>query len=139
YACGSSPLIEYLVSHCRSYLFSTASPGASLAAAHAALRLLRQRGDARQGLRQSARALRSQLAALGLDVPPGDSPILPVILGSEERVLTISQQLAERAIYVPAIRPPTVPRGTARLRISLSTRHTGEQIEQLLTALRQAL
>lgn len=134
YVAGDETLIAYLVNHCRSYLFSTASPGLSLVAAHRALQLLIAMQARRQTLRLQATALRQRLQHIGMDVPRGDSPIIPVIVGSETRALQLSQQLWERGIYVPAIRPPTVAAGTCRLRISLSASHTDEQLERLLSA-----
>lgn len=137
YVAGDQKLIAYLVNHCRSYLFSTASPGLSLVAAHRALQLLVDMQDQRQSLRQQSTELRQQLRHLGLDVPARDSPIIPVIVGTEARVLELGEQLWERGLYVPAIRPPTVPEGTCRLRISLSTSHSTEQIERLVSALKE--
>ncbi len=135
YACGNQEFVEYLVNHCRSYLFSTAPPAASMAAARAALGRLARMTEPRQALRQTAKELRRRLGALGLDVPTGDSPIIPVIVGDAERATNLSAQLWFREIYVPAIRPPTVPPGTSRLRISLSTRHSSQDIDRLLSAL----
>lgn len=138
YVAGSEQLIAYLVNHCRSYLFSTASPGLSLVAAQRALQLLMGMQSERHQLRQTATALRSRLSQLGLMSSTGDSPIIPVIVGSEERAIAVSQHLWQRGIYVPAIRPPTVPVGTCRLRISLSTAHTPQHIDQLVVALSEA-
>lgn len=135
YVAGDQALIAYLVNHCRSYLFSTASPGLSLVAAQRALLLLIDMQDERQALRQRSAGLRQRLRDIGWDVPRGDSPIIPVVVGSETRVLELGEQLWGRGIYVPAIRPPTVPDGTCRLRISLSTSHTPEHLERLVAAL----
>ncbi|RMF42959.1 MAG: 8-amino-7-oxononanoate synthase [Planctomycetota bacterium] len=139
YAVGESPAIEYLVNRCRSYVFSTAPSPAVLAAARTSLRLLQHMHAQRQALRARSIALRERLRAIGAQVPSGDAPIVPVILGGEDRVLAIARQLLHQGIYVPAIRPPTVPVGACRLRISLSTRHTAEDLDRLLAALRPAL
>jgi 8-amino-7-oxononanoate synthase len=135
YICGDRSLIDYLVNHCRSYMFSTAPPPATMAAATAALGQLTNMSLARQRLRQTASQLRSRLASLGLSISAGDSPIIPVILGSEDRATRLSARLATRQICVPAIRPPTVPPGTSRLRISLSSQHSPQQIDLLVSAL----
>ncbi len=135
YVAGNRALIAYLVNHCRSYLFSTASPGLSLIAAQRGLQLLIAMQPQRLALRQQASQLRQRLRQIALDVPQGDSPIVPVIVGSETRALQLSQRLWEQGIYVPAIRPPTVPDGTCRLRISLSTSHTEEHLQRLIAAL----
>ena len=135
YVAGDDKLIGYLVNHCRSYLFSTAAPGLALFAAQRALQMLVNMHYERQALRSTARLLRQRLNEVGLASSVGDSPIIPVIVGSESRAVALSQQLWERGIYVPAIRPPTVPAGTCRLRVSLSTSHTPEHIDQLVTQL----
>ncbi|MCA9182868.1 MAG: 8-amino-7-oxononanoate synthase, partial [Planctomycetales bacterium] len=123
YVAGDEKLIDYLVNHCRSYLFSTAAPSLVVLAAQRTLQLLVNMQDERQSLRCTARLLRQRLSDLGLGSSIGDSPIIPVMVGSESRALALSRQLWERGIYVPAIRPPTVPDGTCRLRVSLSNSH----------------
>lgn len=135
YVAGDEKLIGYLVNHCRSYLFSTAAPGLVLLAAQRALQLLVNMQDERQTLRRTARRLRQRLSDLGLASSAGDSPIIPILVGSESRAVALSRQLWERGIYVPAIRPPTVPVGTSRLRVSLSTSHAPQHIDQLVSAL----
>lgn len=138
YVAGEEKLIDYLVNHCRSYLFSTAAPALVVLAAQRALQLLVNMQDERQSLRCTARLLRQRLHDLGLGSSIGDSPIIPVMVGSESRALALSRQLWERGIYVPAIRPPTVPEGTCRLRVSLSTSHTPQHIDQLVSALAES-
>ncbi len=135
YVAGPGDLIDYLVNHCRSYLFSTAAPSPALAAANRALQLLVDMPTERQKLRATARQLRIRLASLGLPHSSGDSPIVPIVLGSEQRVVAVSQQLWQAGLYVPAIRPPTVPVGTCRLRVSLSVQHTSQQIDRLVDEL----
>lgn len=135
YACGSSDLVEYLVNHCRSYLFSTAPPVPVVQAVAQAVRLLAGMSSARRQLRQHSQQLRRSLQQRGWSVPDGDSPIVPVLVGSENTALELSQRLAGLGLRVPAIRPPTVPRGTSRLRISLSSQHSGQDIQHLLDGL----
>jgi 8-amino-7-oxononanoate synthase len=134
YVAGQTKVIEYLVNRCRSYMFSTAPPGPALAAARAALQLLQSMPVQRQQLRVQASALRQAMRQLGWNVPLGDSPIIPVIVGSEQRALRFSQQLRSLGIWVPAIRPPTVPEQTCRLRISLAVQHSAEDCQRLVAA-----
>ncbi len=135
YVAGTQDLIEFLVNHCRSYLFSTAAPGLSLLAATKALELLRGMHVEREMLRQTAQELRQSLGQQGWPVFAGDSAIIPIIVGSEHRAMELSQHLWKSGIYVPAIRPPTVPENTCRLRISLSAKHSIDDRQRLVTAL----
>ena len=135
YVAGPQAMVEYVVNHCRSYLFSTSAPGPSLAAASKALELLRGMHVERELLRQKAKALRQSLHRAGWSVVAGDSPIVPLIVGSEQRVLELSQLLWQAGMYVPGIRPPTVPEGTCRLRISLSARHSMDECQRLVAAI----
>jgi len=116
------------VNRARPFIFTTATPPADAAAALAALRILcSTEGD----------ALVDRLRGHVRRVSPGHpSPIVPVVLGSEERALAASAALLERGLLVPAIRPPTVAPGTSRLRVSLSAAHTDTQVSDLIEALR---
>lgn len=127
YVAGPAPFVEMLENRARSYIFTTAPTPADTAAALAALRVVHGHDGA---------ALRARLRALVDRIAPGHpSPIIPVVLGSEERALAASAALLERGLWVPAIRPPTVPVGTARLRVTLSAAHTDEHVERLRRAL----
>jgi 8-amino-7-oxononanoate synthase len=127
FVAGPAPLIDLLVNRARSFVFTTASTPADTAAALAALRVMRSAdGD----------ALRATLRAHIERVAPGHaSPIIPILLGDEANALKASAFLLERGLLVPAIRPPTVPTGTSRLRIALSAAHTDAQVDALLDAL----
>lgn len=138
YAVGSKTAIEYLVNFCRSYIFSTAPPPCITAAAAQSIQCIRQMHRERTQLRQQSFAFRKRLRESGIDVPSGDSPIVPVVVGSEERVLQAAELMRQRGLVVPAIRPPTVPAGTSRLRISLSCRHRSEDLDRLHAALLDA-
>ncbi|MEM7478330.1 MAG: 8-amino-7-oxononanoate synthase [Planctomycetota bacterium] len=144
YACGSKSLVEFLVNHCRSYIFSTAPAINVMRALHCSLLQIQSMSKQREKLRTHARYLRKTLAEQGWrctvaanpqETTSGDSPIIPVIVGQSERAILLSQHLADRKIYVPAIRPPTVPAGLSRLRISLSSRHRDEDLAALVQAL----
>ena len=131
YIAGSRVLIDYLLNTARSFIFSTAPPASTAAAASAALDLCGgAEGDKR-------RAKLRQLAALFDPVPP--AAIHPLILGSEDDALRASEQLAQLGFHVPAIRPPTVPKGTSRLRVSLSAAHDPETVRTLAAALQGIL
>jgi 8-amino-7-oxononanoate synthase len=144
FVAGSRSLRDLLVNRARSFIFTTALPPPVAAAALAALELIDSpEGDRRRAIvRAHADRLAPQLAALratGLEPPfdtyPG-SPIQPFIVGSDAAALGLSATLASRQIFVPAIRPPTVPLGSARLRITLSAAHESVDLDRLLLALR---
>lgn len=136
---GSRALIETLVNRARPYIYTTALPPALAEALTAALAILRDEDWRRT--RVSALVTRFRKACRGADLALGDSatPIQPVMIGDSERALAVSQALADRGFYVPAIRPPTVPAGTARLRVSLSAAHEEAQVDGLAAALAEAL
>ncbi len=135
FASGSQLVIEFLLNHNRSYMFSTALPASVHHAANTAIGLIQTMASERAQLRTTARDVREHLRAQGWRVTGVDSPIIPVILESELEALQLSASLAETGLFIPAIRPPTVPRGTSRLRISLSAGHSSEQIHKLIDSL----
>ncbi len=127
FVAGPAAVIDLLVNRARTYIFTTAPSPADSAAALAAIEIL-QSGE---GAKLRDR-LRSSVDRIRLNHP---SPIIPIVLGDEAAALRASQQLLERGLLVPAIRPPTVPVGSSRLRVALSAAHTDEQINSLLDAL----
>lgn len=127
FVAGPAALIQLLVNRARPFIFTTAGAPPAAAAALAALALLQD---------QAGASLRDRLRLLVSRVRPGHpSPIIPLVVGSEEAALAAAQRLLDQGMFVPAIRPPTVPEGTSRLRISLSAAHTDEQVAALLTAI----
>jgi 8-amino-7-oxononanoate synthase len=126
-ACDA-PLADLLVNRARSFIFTTAPPPSIAAAALAALDIVRgeQGATLRVKLRHNIERLR----------PGHATPIIPIVLGDEARALGASRSLLERGILVPAIRPPTVPAGTSRLRVALSARHDSEMLDELTAGLR---
>ena len=132
---GSRSLIDWLINRARPYVFSTAPPAPAAAAAIAALDVVRDEPERRQTLLARATSLRIRLRQQGWDVGPTQSQIIPVIVREPDRAMQLGAALRERGLFVPAIRPPTVPEGEARLRISLTYGHTLEMIEQLAEAL----
>jgi glycine C-acetyltransferase/8-amino-7-oxononanoate synthase len=103
-------------------------------AAIAALQLVRDADDARKTLLANADKLRSELRMLGFEVPDGDSQILPVLIGDNDRTMQLSAKLLARGVFVQGIRPPTVPQGTARLRLTPMATHRPEHIERAIHA-----
>jgi 8-amino-7-oxononanoate synthase len=132
FVAGSETLIEYLIQRARSWVFSTAPPPAIAAAAREGLRILRAEPERRAALHANVRRFREGAAGLGLGLSNSETPIQPLVLGAEARALALSRYLYERGWWVAAIRPPTVPHGTARLRITLSATHSAAQIDGLL-------
>lgn len=135
FVAGSEALIETLIQHARSYIYTTAMPPALAEAAREALRLMRAESWRRDKLAALIRRFRAGAAALGLPLLESTTPIQPLIAGSAARALAWSAQLERCGILVPAVRPPTVPDGTARLRIVLSAAHEAADVDRLLDAL----
>jgi 8-amino-7-oxononanoate synthase len=133
FVAASRDVVDLIVNRARSYIFSTAPTPADAAAALAALRVLRSaEGAALKGL---LAALIERVAEAGFAPPGHPSPIIPVVLGSEQAALSASAALLEDGLWVPAIRPPTVPVGTSRLRVTLSAAHSDHDVSRLLQAL----
>lgn len=126
---------EYLLQFARHLIYSTAMPPAQVCAIHAALRAVRQGDDLRRTLADNIRYFRQHAGGGAWSLSASDSAIQPLIVGEEQAALRLSQQLRERGCWVNAIRPPTVPPGTSRLRITLSAAHSRDDIDQLLEAL----
>jgi 8-amino-7-oxononanoate synthase len=120
FVAGPAWAIEYLEQRARPFIFSTAAPPAVAAALDASLDLIAAEPERRERVRFLARYLRERLTAEGIAVPPGDSPIVPIVLGENERALAVAAVLQDAGFDVRAIRPPTVPAGTARLRVSIN-------------------
>jgi 8-amino-7-oxononanoate synthase len=137
FAAGDPLVRDILLNRARTFIFTTAAPPPVAAAAEAALSLIRgPEGDRRRdALTRHRLDLASRLAALGFLTVPPPGPIFPVVLGTEARALAAADALRSRGYYVTAIRPPTVPVGSARLRVTLSTEHTSDEIAGLANAL----
>ena len=139
FVAGDDDIIELLIQRARTYIYTTALPPPVAAATRRALRIVREEPWRREILQARIAEFRAGAAKRGLAVSPSTTPIQPLILGTESAALTASHRLAEAGYRVTAIRPPTVPVGTARLRITLSAAHTAQQVESLLAALEAAL
>lgn len=135
FVAGSEALIETLIQQARTYIYTTSLPPAVAAATRVSLRLLQEEHWRRERLQTLIREFRCGCDALGLSLLPSSTPIQPLLLNSAERALRYSQALEAEGIYVSAIRPPTVPEGYSRLRITLTAAHTSTQVARLLDAL----
>ncbi|GAB4116809.1 MAG: 8-amino-7-oxononanoate synthase [Sideroxydans sp.] len=128
-------VIDTLVNQAHSYVYTTASPPALAAALMQSLNLIEQGEALRAHLQRLIALLRKGLSDLPWQRMPSDTPIQPLMVGDNKRALALSEGLRARGIWVAAIRPPTVPQGTARLRITLSAAHTEAEVQQLIEAL----
>lgn len=135
FVAGSQSLIDWLVNRSRPYVFSTAMPAPVAAAARAALGVVRSDSVPRRQLLERAGTLRRQLVGLGWNVGTSASQIIPIIVGDPARAVSLAAWLLEQGLFVPAIRPPTVPDGESCLRVSLTTGHDDGMIQRLLAAL----
>jgi 8-amino-7-oxononanoate synthase len=138
YVAGSAALVDVLVNRARSFVYTTGLAPAAVAAAGAALDVVAAEPERRAALAENAARLRARLTALGLDVR-GDTHILPVVVGDNRRALALADALLARGVLVQAIRPPTVPAGTARLRVAPMATHAPAQIERALAAFADAV
>lgn len=134
---GPALLIDTLIQFARPYIYTTSLPPAVAAATRASLQLVQEEGWRRQQLAENIRYFRAEAALLGLPLMPSETAIQPLLIGGDAEALAWQAQLQQRGIWISAIRPPTVPKGTARLRITFSAEHKREHIDQLLAALKQ--
>ena len=135
FVAGSEALIESLIQQARSYVYTTALPPAVAEATRASLRLVQTEGWRREKLQTLVKRFRQGASELGLPLMDSFTPIQPLLLGDAKQALCVSQRLREQGFLISAIRPPTVPEGTARLRITFSALHEEEHVDRLLTAL----
>ncbi|MGE6606846.1 8-amino-7-oxononanoate synthase [Halomonas sp. NPDC076908] len=135
FVAGDTELIDHLIQFSRSYIYTTAQPPAIAAATLKALEIVQSEPELRAQLNANIAYFRRQATHLGLPLSASHTPIQPLILADEARTLHWAARLHQHGVHVGAIRPPTVPKGEARLRITLSARHSRHQIERLLGAL----
>lgn len=139
FVAGSADLIEFLIQTARPYIYTTAQPPAIAAASLASLKLVQAESWRRAHLNQLIQTFREGAKQLGLALMPSQTAIQPILIGENAEAIAISQQLEQRGILITAIRPPTVPANTARLRITLSAAHTQTQVAFLLETLKQVI
>lgn len=127
---ASKEVKEYLINKARPFIFTTALPPACLAAALAALKVMQKETWRQQRLLALAKKVRTVLTEQKLNIPPGFTPIIPIIVVSEALAVKLSQLCLEKGVFIPAIRYPAVPKSKARLRMTLSANHTDEEVEK---------
>ncbi len=137
FVAGSETLIEYLIQKARPYIYTTALPPALAEATRASLRLVQNEGWRRDKLQALIQRFRRGAAQLGLELMDSDTAIQPLLIGDNQKAMQISEALLAQGILISAIRPPTVPAGTARLRITFSAAHTEAEVDRLLDTLEQ--
>jgi 8-amino-7-oxononanoate synthase len=135
FVAGSEALVETLIQQSRSYIFTTATPPAVAEATRASLRIARDEQWRRDHLSHLIARFRKGAEQLGLPLMPSETPIQPIVAGESSRALAWSALLEEQGILVSAIRPPTVPDGSSRLRVTLSASHSEQDVDRLLDAL----
>lgn len=140
FVAGEPSMVEWVMQKARTYMFATAAPAIITEPLRASLHVMQDEGWRRAHLRGLQASLRAGVQAAGLpwDLWASDTAIQPLVIGSNEEALAVMARLDDQGVWVPAIRPPTVPAGTARLRISLSAAHTTEHVAMLCRALAQA-
>ncbi len=136
---GSEALVETLIQFSRSYIYTTALPPAVAAAARMSLQLIKAEPERRERLRSLITVFREACVAAGLDLMDSSTPIQPIVLGDSQKALNASIALEKKGFWVTAIRPPTVPKGSARLRVTLTAEHSKSQVESLVNALAEVI
>ena len=139
FVAGSEELIENLIQYCRPYIYTTAIAPALAEATRASLKLIKVESWRRENLQSLIKLFRSRCIELGFTLTDSMTPIQGLLIGDAEKSMEASLMLEKEGIFVSAIRPPTVPQGTARLRITFNANHTQEQLELLLSALGKIL
>lgn len=138
FVAGSETLIETLIQYARTYIYTTSMPPAVAAATLASLKLIQRENWRRDKLNSLIAQFRQGCEQLGLELMDSPTPIQPIMIGEASKAMAISAALEQQGIFISAIRPPTVPAGSARLRVTLSASHTEQQVDRLLTALDSA-
>jgi 8-amino-7-oxononanoate synthase len=135
FALGDSTTIEYLVNRARTFMYTTALPASALAASRVALRLISESTSYKDELWVNINRMRQGLLKIGFDLKESEGPIVPIVVGEDAKTLEMQRRLMNRGIFLQAIRPPTVPPGTSRLRLTVTRGLTGEEIDQAIEAI----
>ncbi len=138
YVCGSRTLIDYLINTCRTFIYTTGLPPAVAAAASEALRILETEPERRARLKSNIAFMREGLRSIGYDVQMDPTPIIPVIVGDSQNTMRLAEELFQRGVFARGIRPPTVPEGTGRVRVTVSAGHETRHLERALDAFESA-
>jgi 8-amino-7-oxononanoate synthase len=139
YVAGDADMVDYVKNRAKSFIFATSNPPLNSVAVLKSLELVKNADEKRKDLLEKSAYLRRKLKEKNFDVIDGITPIIAVVVGSSKEVLRIQNSLLEEGIYVPGIRPPTVPRNTGRLRISLMSNHTYGDLDILIKKLGEIL
>ena len=137
-ACIAAPrtVIDYMINRARPFIYTTAPPPACAAAALKAILIIQEEPQRRKKLHENAKFLRDELTKMGLNIGRSTTQIIPLIVGDSQKAIQLAEHLDKKGFFILPIRPPTVPPGAARLRISVQSGHTHAQLESLLDALR---
>lgn len=136
YVAGSKDLINYLKNSARSFIYSTALSPATIAVSIKSLEIIETDEERRSNLLKMSTWFQNELEAAGFNVIKTKTPIIPIMVGLADKAVEFSKSLLEEGIYIPAIRPPSVPEGTSRLRVSLMATHTTQDLEEALTKIK---
>ncbi len=137
YVAGKAVLKDYLITRCREFIYTTAPSPAASAAAYGALCVIREHPQIRERYWNKIRGVRKAVGSLGFNLMDSEGPVIPILIGDTERTLRAAAFLRKQGIFAPAIRPPTVPKKTDRIRLSLTAAHTGKDLDRLLEVLRK--
>lgn len=138
YIAGSADLIQYLINTCKPFMFTTAPPPSAAAAATAALAVIQHDPARRLRLWTNRERLYTGLRRIGFRLTETASPILPILVGEADKALAFAEHLLAQGVYAPAIRPPTVPEATSRIRVTVTSEHTAGQLDAALAAFQRA-
>jgi len=139
YVCGDDDLISYLRNKARPFMYTTALPPAVCAASIASINLIQEDPSLREALWNNVCCIKERLGLLGIDMISSQSQIIPLLIGDTQKAVDISKLLYERGILIPAIRPPTVPANSSRLRMTVMSSHTQDDLESLFKVLKDVL
>jgi 8-amino-7-oxononanoate synthase len=132
FVAGSQVLIDFLLNHARTFIFQTAMPPAICAASYAALEIIGESNEKRLQLFSNVKKLKTNLVKMGYVVKGHLTPIIPVMIGDPAKAVIFAEKLQEKGIFAPAIRPPTVPVGESRIRLTVTSDHSSNEIDYLL-------
>lgn len=132
FVAGSKVLIDFLLNHARTFIFQTAMPPAICAASYAALEMIEDSNSKREQLYSNVEKIKTSLIEMGYTVKGEMTPIIPVIIGDANEAVIFADRLQENGIFAPAIRPPTIPKGESRIRLTVTSDHTKKEIDYLL-------
>lgn len=134
FVAGSNQLIDYLLNHARTFIFQTAMPPAVCAASYRSLEIIEESVEKREQLFSKVKKIKNGLTEMGYQVKGEKTPIIPVMIGDSSAAVMLSDRLQEKGVYAPAIRPPTVPEGKSRIRLTVTAAHRDKEIDTMLAS-----